>query len=188
MDQADFGPAPVHLEQDKVRRCATRFANLSPFSHAVPSRGSASPNQVMGSVQEFVCGRSVPAAALSVKGPAKNQLSRTIMVSSQLSEPMVNQRGLPDTGPGNDRNDVDIFVCPCAIQESDVLISTKNIASGEGQFGYGNLLRSSLASGSRDPIREAVGSAFCRLSRMILRSLSIASATVGIAFKSSVVF
>jgi hypothetical protein len=142
----------------------------------------------MGSVQEFVCGRSVPAAALSVKGPAKNQLSRTIMVSSQLSEPMVNQRGLPDTGPGNDRNDVDIFVCPCAIQESDVLISTKNIASGEGQFGYGNLLRSSLASGSRDPIREAVGSAFCRLSRMILRSLSIASATVGIAFKSSVVF
>jgi hypothetical protein len=32
---------------------------------------------------------------------------------------MVDQCGLPGTGPGNDRNDVDIFVCPCAIQESD---------------------------------------------------------------------
>ena len=30
----------------RVRRCAMSFANLSPFSHAVPIRGSGSPNQL----------------------------------------------------------------------------------------------------------------------------------------------
>src|SRR5258707_12678059 len=55
---------------------------------------------------------------------------------------MVDQCGLPDTSPGYDGNDVDILVCPRTIQKSDVLLSTKNIASGNGQPGYGNLLRS----------------------------------------------
>src|SRR5271166_6310523 len=36
--------------------------------------------------------------------------------------------------------DVDILACPCAIQKSDVLFSTKNIASRNRQSGYGNLL------------------------------------------------
>ena len=63
------------------------------------------------------------------------------MFSSHPSEPMVNQRRLPDSSPGNDCNDVDILVCPCVIQESDILLSTKNVASGNGQSGYGNLLR-----------------------------------------------
>src|ERR1700730_9514985 len=67
------------------------------------------------------------------------------MVSSHASEPMVNQRGLPDPSPGNDCNDVDILVCPCVIQESDILLSTKNVASGNGQSGYGNLFRSRRA-------------------------------------------
>src|ERR1700760_1168470 len=63
------------------------------------------------------------------------------MVGSHSTEPMVNKRGLPDTGPGNDGNDIDIFVCPGTIQKSDILLSTKNIASGYRQSGYGNLLR-----------------------------------------------
>src|SRR3984893_3253297 len=63
------------------------------------------------------------------------------MFSSHPSQPMVNERGLPDTGPGNDCNDVDILVCPCAIQESDVFFSTKNITSSNGQSGYRDLLR-----------------------------------------------
>ena len=54
---------------------------------------------------------------------------------------MVDQRGLPDTRPGNDCNDIYILVCPCGIQESDILLSTKNIAACNGQSGYGNLLR-----------------------------------------------
>ena len=86
-------------------------------------------------VKKFICGRSAPTAALSVEGPAKNKLGRTIMVTSHPSEPMVNESGLPDTGPGNDRNDIYILVCPCLIQESDILLSTKNIASGNGQSG-----------------------------------------------------
>ena len=49
---------------------------------------------------------------------------------------MVDERGLPDTGPGNDRNDIDILVCPCIIQEDDILLSTKNIASCNRQTGY----------------------------------------------------
>ena len=42
---------------------------------------------------------------------------------------MVDQRGLPDTTPGNDRNNIYLLICPCIIQESDILLSTKNIAS-----------------------------------------------------------
>src|ERR1700731_3487453 len=101
--------------------------------------GIAKPGQ--SSVNEFVCGRSLPTAALSVEGPAKNKLCRTIMFSSHPSEPMVNESGLPDPSPCNDCNDVDIVVCPCTIQESDILLSTKNITSCNGQSGYRNLLR-----------------------------------------------
>src|SRR5258707_12033497 len=93
------------------------------------------------SIKKFICGRSLSTAALSVEGPTKNKLCRTIMVSSHPSEPMVNERGLPDTGPCNDRNDIYILVCPRIIQESDILLSTKNITSCNGQSGYANLLR-----------------------------------------------
>src|SRR5258708_30209266 len=62
------------------------------------------------------------------------------MFSRHPSEPMVNQRGLSDTGPGNNCNDIYILLCPCTIQKSDILLSTKNIASGNGQSGYGDLL------------------------------------------------
>src|SRR5271166_709114 len=54
---------------------------------------------------------------------------------------MVDECGLSDTSPGNDCNDVDFLPCPCPIQISDILVSTKNITSGNGQSGYGNLLR-----------------------------------------------
>src|ERR1700726_292804 len=84
------------------------------------------------SVKKLIGRRRLPASALSVKGPAKNQLCGTIMFSSHPSEPMVNERRLSDPSPGNDCNDVDILVCPCAIQKSDILLSTKNIASGNG--------------------------------------------------------
>ena len=86
-------------------------------------------------VKKFICRRSAPAAALSVEGPTKNEFRRTIMFSSHPSEPMVDERGLPDTSPGNDCNDIYMLVCPCIIQESDILLSTKNIASGNGQSG-----------------------------------------------------
>src|SRR6267143_5565231 len=80
-------------------------------------------------VKKFICGRSLPTAALSVEGPTKNKLCRTIMVTSHSSEPMVNERGLSNTSPGNNCNDVDILVCPCTIQKSEILRSTKDITS-----------------------------------------------------------
>src|SRR6516162_7285239 len=82
------------------------------------------------SVKKFVRRGSLPAAALSVKRPAKNELRRTITFSSHSSKPMVDQCGLPDTSPGNDRNNIYIPVCPCIIQKSNILLSTKKIASG----------------------------------------------------------
>src|SRR5208282_6504948 len=94
------------------------------------------------SIKKFVCGRSAPTTALSVEGPAKNELRRTIMFNSHPPEPIVDERGLPDTGPGNNCNDIYMLVCPCTIQENDILLSTKNIASRNGQSGYGNFLRS----------------------------------------------
>src|SRR6202030_4403370 len=63
------------------------------------------------------------------------------MFSSHPSEPMVDERRLSDPSPCNNCNDVDILVCPCTIQKSDILLSTKNITSCNGQSGYGNLLR-----------------------------------------------
>src|SRR5271166_4840762 len=83
-------------------------------------------------IKKFICGRSVPAATLFVEGPTKNELRRTITASSHPSEPMVDERRLSDSSPGNDCNDVDILLCPCIIQKSDILLSTKNIASGNG--------------------------------------------------------
>jgi hypothetical protein len=49
---------------------------------------------------------------------------------------MVHERGLPDASPGNDCNGVDILICPSTIQKSDILISTNNIVSGQGQSGH----------------------------------------------------
>src|ERR1700680_2976625 len=62
------------------------------------------------------------------------------MFSRHPSKPMVGERGLPDPSPSNDCNDVYVRVSPCTIQKNDILLSTKNIASGNRQSGYGNLL------------------------------------------------
>src|SRR6516164_10909130 len=93
------------------------------------------------SVKEFICGRSIPSGGLSIEGPAKNELRRTILFSSHPPEPMVHQRRLPDTGPGNYRDNVYTVICPDIIQESNILLSPKNIASRNGQPGYRNFLR-----------------------------------------------
>jgi hypothetical protein len=45
---------------------------------------------------------------------------------------MVDYRGLPDPSPGDDGDDIYLLVCPCAIQESDILLSPENITSGNG--------------------------------------------------------
>src|SRR4029077_4823774 len=70
-------------------------------------------------IKKFIRGQSVTTAALSVEGPDKNKLCRTIMVSRHPSEPMVDERRLPDTCPGNDCNDIYTLVYPCIIQEGD---------------------------------------------------------------------
>jgi hypothetical protein len=51
------------------------------------------------------------------------------MFSSHLREPMVDERGLPETGPGDDRNDIYLLICPSIIQESDILLSPENLTS-----------------------------------------------------------
>src|ERR1700751_4185929 len=63
------------------------------------------------------------------------------MFSSHSSKPMVNECGLSDTSPGNDSDNAHIFVCPSTIQKRDILLSPKNVASCNGQSGYGNFLR-----------------------------------------------
>ena len=110
MDQADFGAAPARPEPIRFDVVATSFASLSPFSQAVPSRGSGSPNQVRAASRNSSADEELSTGALSVEGPTKNELCRTIMFSSHSSEPMVDERGLPDTGPGNDRDDIYMLV------------------------------------------------------------------------------
>src|SRR5271167_2143977 len=95
-----------------------------------PRIGIAKPGE--SCVDEFICGRRTTAGSLSIERPAKNELRRTIMFNSHLPEPMVDERGFPDTGPGKNRNDIYVLICPCVIQESDILLPAKNIASCNG--------------------------------------------------------
>src|ERR1700756_1488512 len=94
------------------------------------------------SVEKFVCRGRLPACALSVEGPAENELRRTIVFSSHSPEPTVDKGGLPDTSPSDDANDVHVLVRQRSIQEGDILLSPKNIASGNRQSGYRDFLRS----------------------------------------------
>jgi len=54
------------------------------------------------------------------------------MIRSHPPEPMVHERGLSDTTPGNDGNDIYVLARPRIIQESEILFSPKNIASCNG--------------------------------------------------------
>src|SRR5580704_14725023 len=92
-------------------------------------------------VEKFIGRRSAAAGALSVERPAKYELCRTILFSNHSPEPMVDQRRFSDSAPGNNCHNIDLLVCPCIVQETDVLFTTKNITSCDGQSGYGNLLR-----------------------------------------------
>src|SRR5260221_921119 len=83
-------------------------------------------------VKKSMRGRSASTCALSVEGPAKNELRRTIMFSSHPPEPVVEERRLPDSCPGHDGDDIYLRICPGSIQESDILLSTKNISSSDG--------------------------------------------------------
>src|ERR1700737_1571911 len=84
---------------------------------------------VKSSIKKFIRGRSVPSGTLSVKGPTKNSLCRTIMVCSHPSQPMVDQCRLADASPSNDYNDVIVFFSQCTLKESNIPLPTKNIAS-----------------------------------------------------------
>jgi hypothetical protein len=61
------------------------------------------------------------------------KLSRSVIVRTHPSKPMVNERRLPDTGPGNYGDDIHLL--PRIIQESDIFLPSKNIASCDGQPG-----------------------------------------------------
>src|SRR6516164_4378816 len=88
-----------------------------------------------GRIKKFIPGRSAFTGSLSVERPAKYELGGAILLSRHPSEPMVDERRLSNTRPGNDCNDVDILICPCTIQERDILLSAKNIISCNGQSG-----------------------------------------------------
>src|SRR4029077_2764061 len=53
---------------------------------------------------------------------------------------MVDQRRFSDSAPGNNCGNIDLLVCPCIVQETDVLFTTKNITSCNGQSGDRNFL------------------------------------------------
>jgi len=68
-------------------------------------------------IKKFIGGRSVAAGALSIEGPAKDELRRTIVFSSSSSQPMVDQCRFSDSAPGNNcNNTADGEFCPVADQ------------------------------------------------------------------------
>ena len=99
-----------------------------------PGVGITKPTE--SGLQELFCGRRLSTGTLAVKGPAKNELRRTIAFSSHALEPMIDECGFADTSPGNDSNNGYFLICPGSIQESDVFLSTEKAASSNGQSGY----------------------------------------------------
>src|SRR5258708_26774768 len=85
---------------------------------------------------------SAPSGALPVEGPAKHELRRPVVIRSHPSEPMVHERGLSDTTPGNDGNDIYVLASPRIIQDSEIFLSPKNIAACTRQSRYRNFLAS----------------------------------------------
>jgi hypothetical protein len=79
---------------------------------------------------------------------------------------MVDQRGLSNTGPGNDIHDIHARVCPGRIQKRNVLLSTEKIASCDRQPRYGNILRSQFCSRLAS---QAGGTASGQLSQALIR-------------------
>jgi hypothetical protein len=98
---------------------------------------------------------------------------------------MVDERRLPDTGPGDDRNDIYLLICPCIIQESDILSRPKTSLPVTGNLATEIFLGPRLAGGLRVPAREAAGGILSKPLRLILRPASIRPVIVDIAFRSS---
>ena len=125
-----------------------------------------------------------PTRTLPVERPAKYQFRRTILFSSHPPEPMVDQRRFSDPAPGNDGDDVDLRVCPGAVQEPMSSSRPKTSLPVTG-----NLARESsldlilLAASEFRRVNWEGGSAAFR--RVIPRRASIAPVIVGIAFSSS---
>jgi hypothetical protein len=76
---------------------------------------------------------------------------------------MVDQCGLPDSTPGNDCNHIDVLVCPCSIEESNILLSTKNTAPVMGNLATDIFLGPSLAGALRVKAAESGEGALFRL-------------------------
>src|SRR5580704_18207171 len=94
------------------------------------------PKPVKSGVKKFIGRRSLASGALSVKRPAKYELRRTIVFSSHSPEPMVDQRRFSDSAPGNNGDNIDLLVCPCVVQESNIFLSTEDVAPCNGQSRY----------------------------------------------------
>jgi hypothetical protein len=101
---------------------------------------------------------------------------------------MVNERGLADPGPGNDCNDVDILVCPCTIQKSDVFLPTKRSLPVTGSLATEIFFGPKLSDSLRVTADKWLGGVFRKLCRVILRRESIAFVMVGITLNSSAGF
>ena len=88
-----------------------------------------------GSVKKFVCGRSVLRRCLVCRMTSQKRA----LLNDTFQQPFVGANDwlhmIDDTGPGNDRHDIYLRVCPGVIQKSDILLSTKQIASCNRQSG-----------------------------------------------------
>jgi hypothetical protein len=111
------------LLQKSCAPCNLIYKNLSV---ANPRIWISKPTEC--TVNKFIRGRGVATAALPVEGPTKNELRRTIMVSSRRSQ-WLTSVDFPTPAQATIVTNVDILICPCTIQKSDILLSTKNVAS-----------------------------------------------------------
>ena len=100
------------------------LAILSPFSRAVPVLDldlQTKPAQR----KETHLWKKCPTADLPAEGPTKNQLRTTIMLRGHPIEPMVDERGFPDTGAGDYSNDIYVRVSHASFRKADISSRSK---------------------------------------------------------------
>ena len=122
----------------RINRVRLRPASLGQSLAFLPRRADSRigiSKPVESSFNKFIGRGGASARALPIKRPAKDKFCDTVVMRSHGSKPVIDKRRLPNTTPGNDRNDIDTGICPGSIQECENLLAAKKLASGHRRSG-----------------------------------------------------
>src|SRR6516165_4029519 len=118
---------------------------------------------VKSGVKKFICRRSAPTGALSVKGPAKDELRGAIVFSSHPSKPMVDKRGLPTPAQATIVTTLTSLFAHARSRKAISSSRPKTSLPVTGSLAIEIFFGASLVGGLRIPTRGGVEGVFCSL-------------------------